>query len=34
MGSRGDAYANALVESFISTIKQELINGRAGRLAT
>ena len=26
MGSRGDAYDNALAESFMSTIKTELIN--------
>jgi len=26
MGSRGDAYDNALAESFMSTIKTELLN--------
>lgn len=29
MGSRGDAYDNAAYESFISTIKSELINRRS-----
>lgn len=26
MGSRGDAYDNALAESFVSTLKKELVN--------
>jgi putative transposase len=33
MGSRGDAYDNAVAETFFATLKKELVNRRARRLA-
>ena len=34
MGSRGDAYDNAVAETFFATLKKELVNRRSGRLAS
>ena len=30
MGSRGDAYDNAVAETFFATLKKELVNRRSG----